>query len=55
MTVTVKFNADIDESFYEELRSIVDHKIGCLINLDEFLEIQRIFGAVVVEGENAGS
>ena len=41
--VEVAFNAVIPETFVEEFGKIIDHKMDCLLNLDEFPEIGSIY------------
>ena len=41
MTVTM----EVDDDFVDELESIVDHDLDCLLCLDDFPEIKRIYNS----------
>ena len=51
--VQVTFDVTIPEIFMDEFGKIVDHKMDCLLNLDEFPEIKSIYHArMKVIGDN---
>lgn len=49
MIVAVKMKMEIDDEYYDELKSIVDHKIEYLVDMDANPEINSIFEAEVNE------
>lgn len=43
--VKITFYAEIDDTFEEELKGIVENHIDYMIDTNEYPEIKRIFGA----------